>query len=264
MVIAIRPNQFPERISVSQEAFYSYPNDTTWYASIAFNISTNGTYTLTTQAKSSAVIQVNGKGQIIVDNGLTVNEHIQLLSGVNYITASIYNFEAALITGNTDGTWLSLQLVDSNNNTIISTSNLPSNNWMVSPTEPFIVYPQGIIPNAINNHNNDLNAHQVIKDEIEDYISNIDNQLKIIDNNLLYNSVSIGTIILYPISSLIPDGYLICNGSPINISDYPELYEIIGNQYGNNGTTFNLPNIVLTNNGNSFMTLIKAFNPNFN
>ncbi len=37
--------------------------------------------------------------------------------------------------------------------------------------------------------------------------------------------------------------FLLCDGSSQNVSDYDELYSVIGNSFGGSGDTFNLPNI---------------------
>lgn len=40
-----------------------------------------------------------------------------------------------------------------------------------------------------------------------------------------------------------PDGFLICDGSEYDIVDYPELYAVIGTQYGGGGDTFAVPDL---------------------
>ena len=58
-------------------------------------------------------------------------------------------------------------------------------------------------------------------------------------------SLPIGSILEYPTSdsTKIPNGYLVCDGSEISRTEYPELFDIIGTSYGagNGTTTFNLP-----------------------
>ena len=60
-------------------------------------------------------------------------------------------------------------------------------------------------------------------------------------------SLPIGTILEYPTSdsTKIPNGYLVCDGSEVSRTEYPELFDIIGTSYGggNGTTTFNLPNL---------------------
>lgn len=54
----------------------------------------------------------------------------------------------------------------------------------------------------------------------------------------------IGSIIPYT-KSVVPEGYLVCDGSAISRSDYPELFTVIGTVYGSGDgySTFNLPNL---------------------
>jgi len=43
-----------------------------------------------------------------------------------------------------------------------------------------------------------------------------------------------------------PDGFLVCDGSIVNIADYPKLYAVIGTSWGhgnNDGLTFHLPDL---------------------
>jgi hypothetical protein len=55
---------------------------------------------------------------------------------------------------------------------------------------------------------------------------------------------SIGTILAWSgdIGS-IPRGWVICNGAGLNSTDYPELFSVIGYQYGGSGQTFTLPRL---------------------
>jgi len=66
---------------------------------------------------------------------------------------------------------------------------------------------------------------------------NLQNQLNILieKNNRIIGSI-IPSILLNP-----PINYLICNGQSILVSDYQELYDIIGFNYGGSGLNFNLP-----------------------
>lgn len=55
---------------------------------------------------------------------------------------------------------------------------------------------------------------------------------------------SIGTILAWSgdIGS-IPSGWVICNGAGLNAIDYPELFSVIGYEYGGSGETFSLPRL---------------------
>ena len=52
--------------------------------------------------------------------------------------------------------------------------------------------------------------------------------------------------VIFPFSgSVVPNGWVFCNGQELNRTDYQELYNAIGTSYGygNNSTTFNVPDL---------------------
>lgn len=53
--------------------------------------------------------------------------------------------------------------------------------------------------------------------------------------------IPIGTIKISAVRNL--EGYLPCEGQALSKTDYPELYEIIGDTFGETSTTFNLPDL---------------------
>jgi len=55
----------------------------------------------------------------------------------------------------------------------------------------------------------------------------------------------VGTILTWaaPISSPVPSGWLVCDGSTLDKVDFPELFDIIGNTYGNVDPDFDLPDL---------------------
>lgn len=57
--------------------------------------------------------------------------------------------------------------------------------------------------------------------------------------------MEIGSIIMYP-SSVIPEGFLLCDGTAVSRSTYSDLFDVIGTTYGSGdgSTTFNLPDMV--------------------
>lgn len=73
----------------------------------------------------------------------------------------------------------------------------------------------------------------------------------VLDQNGFIQSYPVGTIIM-SLSSVIPDGWLLCDGSEVSSSDYPNLYSVLGNTYGGSGLNFKVPPIVYhaTNNPN--------------
>ena len=57
------------------------------------------------------------------------------------------------------------------------------------------------------------------------------------------NNRRIGVVDMFAGSSAaVPAGALLCNGGSYNQADYPELWHVIGGQYGSSGSTFNVPN----------------------
>jgi len=58
-----------------------------------------------------------------------------------------------------------------------------------------------------------------------------------------FNPFPVGMIFPFG-STSVPDGYLLCDGASKSTEDYPELFAVIGYEYGGSGSTFNLPNIV--------------------
>ena len=64
-------------------------------------------------------------------------------------------------------------------------------------------------------------------------------------NSVKYNisSAPVGTIKMLINNTIVPDGFLLCNGASYSVEDYPNLYACIGNTYGGNSTSFNVPNM---------------------
>ena len=57
------------------------------------------------------------------------------------------------------------------------------------------------------------------------------------------DGAAVGTVVA-SMSDSIPDGYLLCDGSSLDQADYPELYAVIGEQFGSeDSTSFNLPDL---------------------
>ncbi|SDJ89492.1 Microcystin-dependent protein [Catalinimonas alkaloidigena] len=58
------------------------------------------------------------------------------------------------------------------------------------------------------------------------------------------NGVPVGTILPFggP-KSAIPAGYLACDGAAVSQTQYPYLYEVLGNAWGGSGSNFNVPDL---------------------
>lgn len=56
--------------------------------------------------------------------------------------------------------------------------------------------------------------------------------------------VPVGAILIYP-STEIPEGYLPCDGEEYSRTDYPDLFDVVGNTFGTPGSpaSFVMPNI---------------------
>jgi len=78
---------------------------------------------------------------------------------------------------------------------------------------------------------------KITKDRIEFHFDN--------SNNQITPYPPIGTILLWGgdiSNNIINDDYLLCNGQVVSITDYPELYNIIGSGYGTNNS-FTMPDL---------------------
>ena len=57
-----------------------------------------------------------------------------------------------------------------------------------------------------------------------------------------YNTSPVGSVMPFAgTADKVPAGWRLCNGDPVEISDYPALFEVIGFAWGGNGSKFNLP-----------------------
>lgn len=58
-----------------------------------------------------------------------------------------------------------------------------------------------------------------------------------------FNPFPVGMIVPWGASAA-PDGYLLCDGGSYAIADYPELYAVIGTNFGGTGSDFNAPSLI--------------------
>jgi len=63
-------------------------------------------------------------------------------------------------------------------------------------------------------------------------------------SGVLEDEVPVGTIVLFA-GSVVPEGWLLCDGSAVSRTQYARLFQVIGTTYGagDGSTTFNLPNL---------------------
>lgn len=103
---------------------------------------------------------------------------------------------------------------------------------------------------VINNNFEYLeNKIENIAEGMDDNVSAFSSQVETFKNSveslLDYKDSFISTGMIIPsLIGTIPNGYLICDGSELNVSDFPELYDVIGTIFGSSDSTkFNLPNL---------------------
>lgn len=98
------------------------------------------------------------------------------------------------------------------------------------------------------------------------YNPNLDTWIASSGNVLLGSDIPVGVVLQFSgKDTMIPDGFLICDGSSLLRTDYPDLFNVIGTTYGSaDNTHFNLPNIKgktivsLDSNDNDFNKLGKT------
>lgn len=73
----------------------------------------------------------------------------------------------------------------------------------------------------------------------EKMLTEVDNKL----SEATGGGLPVGSIVLFPNVSSIPNDYLVCNGSAISRTTYATLFSLIGTTFGagDGSTTFNLP-----------------------
>jgi microcystin-dependent protein len=71
--------------------------------------------------------------------------------------------------------------------------------------------------------------------------STLQNQLGFLMRKTWRTPTPVGCIMQY-VGNTAPIGWLLCDGASYSISNYPDLYEIIGDTYGGSSVAFNVPN----------------------
>ena len=82
--------------------------------------------------------------------------------------------------------------------------------------------------------------------DIQDNIVDIQDNIVELQDNLENIKIKPKAGFIYPLaSSVVPEGFLLCDGAEYLRSEYPELFAAIGTIYGsgNGSTTFNVPNL---------------------
>ena len=78
-----------------------------------------------------------------------------------------------------------------------------------------------------------------------------------------FSTAPLGTVLSFA-GQARPNGYLLCDGASYKVTDYPDLYAVIGNTYGGDSTNFNVPNLVDASQSPAptMIYIIKAFHTN--
>jgi len=82
---------------------------------------------------------------------------------------------------------------------------------------------------------------------INNTLTNLQNQITTLSNNIntLQNEIVRTTGSIFISVSSVPPAYsLLCDGTSYLVSDYRELFNVIGYAYGGSGTNFNVPNLL--------------------
>lgn len=78
-----------------------------------------------------------------------------------------------------------------------------------------------------------------------------------------FSTAPLGTVLSFA-GQARPNGYLLCDGASYKVTDYPDLYAVIGNTYGGDTENFNVPNLVDASQSPAptMIYIIKAFHTN--
>lgn len=103
----------------------------------------------------------------------------------------------------------------------------------------------------------------VTENKLSELATTAADQEAAMDNIGLLYALPIGTILPYA-GTVLPAGFLTCNGAAVSRTGYAALYAITGTRYGtgNGSTTFNLPNVTagLTLSASSVAYIVKYDN----
>lgn len=85
----------------------------------------------------------------------------------------------------------------------------------------------------------------LITEKTATFSSNVATLNSSVKDVLAYKSSFFQTgMIISTVSSIVPDGFLLCDGSEVYVADYPDLYEVIGTTFGSSDSTkFCLPDL---------------------
>ena len=94
-----------------------------------------------------------------------------------------------------------------------------------------------------------LSQINTVSDDLTTRSAGFSSQLATLNTNITNlldyreSFIAVGMILPF-LGNSIPDGYLLCDGSVLNVSEYEDLYDVIGTTYGSSDSTnFNLPDL---------------------
>ena len=98
-----------------------------------------------------------------------------------------------------------------------------------------------------NNSDSILPSQKSIKTYVDTAITTLSNSLQAaiaaLQNQLANVSSVVAGTVFYTANSVVPNGYLLCNGALISTTTYADLFAAIGYTYGGSGATFRLPDL---------------------
>lgn len=202
------------------------------------NISISGTTLTFTKGNGST-------GTATVNVG-TTGHTIQNSSGTNMSTRQYLQFKGATVTDDSTNN-KTIVTVDEQNITVdsalSSTSTNPLQNKVIYNTlQSYVTSSDKSVGDIVTISKSDydtlVSSNKVVANRLYNVIE---------DNNSLSYNLPIGFIGIWPGNlSTIPTNYKICDGSKINVKDYPEYAAAVGTTYGGDGTTtVGLPNMAL-------------------
>jgi hypothetical protein len=201
----------------------------------AFNNNTNTLYILVEETPGNIASWL-AVGGIYTPGDTTIN-----ISSTNRVTVG--TISAANLSRDVLGNSIEL---DSNNRLEISSTGI-STDSIIPRTAAYLSLPQNL---RINNVNYSWPSGGVSNGLFlgADVSGNLSWQTPLPTNNFFVSSevgqIPVGSILSHTVSTNVPSGWLICNGQSLDVIEYPDLFDVIGYQYGGVSSQFNIPNLI--------------------
>jgi len=98
-----------------------------------------------------------------------------------------------------------------------------------------------MLQSSQNNTINQLADLQQQYKMLQSFQNNTINQLAAMTKDITANSLLIGTVVGWQSKQAMPPSYMLCDGKLLNITDYPELFNLLGTIYGSQPGMFGVP-----------------------